>query len=99
MRYLNCWDNKNFFGAKSGPLTHASSVKYFLLAKMKKIFQIYNTYFKKRPLLDPKMLIVHWIWGINRNLLFQIFGCSKRAQTSTIYLYFSGGIKKKKNQL
>ena len=26
MRYLNCWDNKNFFGAKSGPLTHASSV-------------------------------------------------------------------------
>ena len=27
MRYLNCWDNKNFWGAKSGPLTHASSVK------------------------------------------------------------------------
>ena len=26
MRYLNCWDNKNFWGAKSGPLTHASSV-------------------------------------------------------------------------
>ena len=27
MRYLNCWDNNNFWGAKSGPLTHASSVK------------------------------------------------------------------------
>ena len=27
MRYLNCWDNKNFWGAKSGPLTHASAVK------------------------------------------------------------------------
>ena len=27
MRYLNCWDNKNFWGAKSGPLTNASSVK------------------------------------------------------------------------
>ena len=26
MRYLNYWDNKNFWGAKSGPLTHASSV-------------------------------------------------------------------------
>ena len=26
MRYLNYWDNKNFRGAKSGPLTHASSV-------------------------------------------------------------------------
>ena len=28
MRYLNYWDNKNFWGAKSGPLTHASSVKF-----------------------------------------------------------------------
>ena len=26
MRYLNCWDNKNFWGARTGPLTHASSV-------------------------------------------------------------------------
>ena len=24
---LNCWDNKNFWGAKSGPLTHSSAVK------------------------------------------------------------------------
>ena len=23
-----CWDNKNFWGAKSGPLTHAWAVKY-----------------------------------------------------------------------
>ena len=30
MRYLNFWDNKNFWGAKSGPLTHASSVKYYI---------------------------------------------------------------------
>ena len=28
MRYLNCWDNKNFWGAKSGPLTHAWAVKW-----------------------------------------------------------------------
>ena len=36
MRYLNCWDNKNFWGAKSGPLTHASSVKCTcLLSKSK----------------------------------------------------------------
>ena len=34
MRYLNYWDNKNFLGAKSGPLTHASSVKYILTCKM-----------------------------------------------------------------
>ena len=27
MRYLNCWDNKNFWGARTGPLTHASAVK------------------------------------------------------------------------
>ena len=27
MRCLNCWDNKNFWGAKSGPLTHASAIK------------------------------------------------------------------------
>ena len=26
MRCLNFWDNKNFWGAKSGPLAHASSV-------------------------------------------------------------------------
>ena len=26
MRYLNCWDNKNFWGAKFGPLTHAWAV-------------------------------------------------------------------------
>ena len=26
MRYLNYWDNKNFWGAKSGPLTHAWAV-------------------------------------------------------------------------
>ena len=30
IRYLNYWDNKNFWGAKSGPLTHASSVNHFL---------------------------------------------------------------------
>ena len=29
MRYLNFWDSKNFWGAKSGPLTHASSVNPF----------------------------------------------------------------------
>ena len=29
MRYLNYWDNKNFWGAKFGPLTHASSVNYY----------------------------------------------------------------------
>ena len=26
MRCLNCWDNKNFWGGKFGPLTHASAV-------------------------------------------------------------------------
>ena len=34
MRCLNFWDNKNFWGAKSGPLTHASAVNL----KMKKSF-------------------------------------------------------------
>ena len=29
MRYLNFWDNKIFWGAKFGPLTHASSVKSY----------------------------------------------------------------------
>ena len=37
MRYLNYWDNKNFWGAKSGPLTHASSVKvYFSMSWIEK---------------------------------------------------------------
>ena len=30
MRCLNCWDNKKFWGAKSGPLTHASAVKHLM---------------------------------------------------------------------
>ena len=30
MRCLNFWDNKNFWGAKSSPLTHASAVKCLL---------------------------------------------------------------------
>ena len=33
MRYLNFWDNKNFWGAKFGPLTHASSVNFDFIFK------------------------------------------------------------------
>ena len=32
MRYLNYWDHKNFWGAKSGPLTHAWAVKCVCLS-------------------------------------------------------------------
>ena len=41
MRCLNFWDNKKFWGAKSGPLSHASAVN------SKIIFQ-----FKKRQLIS-----------------------------------------------
>ena len=34
MRYLNCWDNKNFWGARTGPLTHASAVKHFKIGHL-----------------------------------------------------------------
>ena len=39
MRYLNCWDNKNFWGARTGPLTHASAVKLEIekFSKMEKL--------------------------------------------------------------
>ena len=38
MRYLNCWDNKNFWGAQTGPLTHASAVKFTSRRIWKKFF-------------------------------------------------------------
>ena len=41
MRYLNYWDNKNFWGAKSGPLTHASSVKRKILSTLISFFQVF----------------------------------------------------------
>ena len=31
MRCLNWWDNKKFWGAKSGPLTHTSAVKNYYI--------------------------------------------------------------------
>ena len=67
---LNYWDNKNFWGAKSGPLTHASSVKvlliYLLTARATrrmddicafgiiKIFEVPNL---AHPLLQPQLNI------------------------------------------
>ena len=38
MRYLNYWDNKNFWGARTGPLTHASAVNAFFIVSSDHFF-------------------------------------------------------------
>ena len=46
MRYLNYWDNRNFGGAKSGPLTHASSVKNENDCVYNLKYNVYNIHIK-----------------------------------------------------
>ena len=45
MRYLNYWENKNFRGAKSGPLTHASSVNEKLKGEIDNVIIKYLLFF------------------------------------------------------
>ena len=47
MRYLNCWDNKNFWGAKFGPLTHAWAVKGICEKFHLSHISFYNIYISK----------------------------------------------------
>ena len=72
MRYLNYWDNKNFWGAKSGPLTHAWAVKLILLFhKSNKSYRntITNIYLNCTYLKKGERFFIKW-----KCLLLQLFG-------------------------
>ena len=66
MRCLNFWDNKIFWGAKSGPLTHASAVKSFFFSKIVEFsFSDFSpTMWCRRIFYIKRLSIFTWIHSI-----------------------------------
>ena len=84
MRYLNCWANKNFWGARTGPLTHASAVNYNLQIASLSFFHCWFQNKKKK-----QINYMNFAWKIISQTKFKIKTTRKR--TSSLALPFWTG--------